>query len=119
MRNFCTTRSNRYWPRRTFKSSRVDWDSIRLHRHIRHLCTWTSAAPRHAGRDDMRVRLIAIVLLSLLLFVPTRAAAYSVLAHEANIDALWDGAIRPLLARRFPRATRAELQAARAYAYGG
>src|SRR6476660_1322879 len=78
-----------------------------------------SAAPGHAGKDDMRVRLIAIVVLCLLLFVPTRAAAYSVLAHEANVDAFWDGRIRPLLARRFPRATRADLQAARAYAYGG
>jgi len=29
-----------------------------------------------------------------------------VLAHEANIDALWDTSLRPLLARRFPRATR-------------
>jgi len=42
-----------------------------------------------------------------------------VLAHEAHIDALWDTGIRPLLHRRFPRATDADLTAARAYAYGG
>ena len=47
------------------------------------------------------------------------ASAYSVLAHEANVDALWDSAIRALLVRRFPRASREDLQHARAYAYGG
>jgi len=54
-----------------------------------------------------------------LLAAPAPVHAYSVLAHEANIDALWDTAIRPLLARRFPRATSAQLREARAYAYGG
>jgi len=34
--------------------------------------------------------------------VPRQARAYSVLAHEANIDALWDRAIVPLLEKRFP-----------------
>jgi hypothetical protein len=47
------------------------------------------------------------------------AGAYSVLAHEANIDALWETSLRPLLARRYPRATRDELAQARAFAYGG
>ena len=41
------------------------------------------------------------------------------LAHEANIDALWETSLRPLLSRRFPRATRDEVAQARAYAYGG
>jgi hypothetical protein len=54
-----------------------------------------------------------------MLCVPREALAYSVLAHEANIDALWDTSLRPLLARRFPRATREELTMARGYAYGG
>jgi hypothetical protein len=58
--------------------------------------------------------LIAMVL------APARdARAYSVLAHEANIDALWETSLRPLLSRRFPRATRDEVMQARAYAYGG
>jgi len=60
---------------------------------------------------------IAIVIGAALWAAP--AAAYSVLAHEANIDALWEPAIRPLLERRFPRATREEIRDARAYAYGG
>jgi hypothetical protein len=66
-----------------------------------------------------RLKRVAIVCLVALLIAPERAAAYSVLAHEANVDALWESAIRPLLVRRFPRATRFDLQHARAYAYGG
>jgi hypothetical protein len=42
-----------------------------------------------------------------------------VLAHEANIDALWDSVIRPLLTKRFPRATIEDVKQARAFAYGG
>jgi len=59
------------------------------------------------------------VVLFAALVAPAPARAYSVLAHEANIDALWDAGIRPLLVRRFPRATAADLKEARAYAYGG
>ena len=51
--------------------------------------------------------------------MPREVRAYSVLAHEANIDALWETSLRPLLARRYPRATRDEVAQARAYAYGG
>jgi hypothetical protein len=61
----------------------------------------------------------AVVLLVATVCAPREARAYSVLTHEANIDALWDSSIRPLLARRFPRATRDEVAQARAYAYGG
>jgi hypothetical protein len=53
------------------------------------------------------------------LFAPKPAAAYSVLAHEANIDALWDSTIAPLLRARFPGASREQIQEARGYAYGG
>lgn len=60
-----------------------------------------------------------LLVLLLLLAAPREAGAYSVLAHEANIDALWETSLRPLLARRFPRATRDEVTRARAYAYGG
>jgi Zinc dependent phospholipase C len=46
-------------------------------------------------------------------------SAYSVLAHESNIDALWDRQIVPLLRHRFPHATPDDLTGAKAYAYGG
>jgi hypothetical protein len=60
-----------------------------------------------------------LLLLALGVCAPRQARAYSVLAHEANIDALWETSLRPLLARRYPRATRDEVAKARAYAYGG
>jgi hypothetical protein len=47
------------------------------------------------------------------------AAAYSVLAHEANIDALWDSTMAPMLRTRFPDATPDQILEARGYAYGG
>lgn len=50
---------------------------------------------------------------------PAPASAYSVLAHEAAIDAAWTSEIRPLLLRRYPRASAADLLTARSYAYGG
>lgn len=50
---------------------------------------------------------------------PRGAAAYSVLAHEANIDALWDSTIAPMLLARFPGASPEQVREARGYAYGG
>jgi hypothetical protein len=59
-----------------------------------------------------------IVALLLLTF-PRALTAYSVLTHEAAIDAVWDGAIRPLLLRRFPHSSPEALNRARSFAYGG
>jgi hypothetical protein len=70
-------------------------------------------------REARRGRFIIVAALATLLLAPREVNAYSVLTHEANVDALWDSAIRPLLQRRFPRATREELDEARGYAYGG
>ena len=47
------------------------------------------------------------------------AWAYSVMAHEAIIDAAWNDSIRPLLLKRFPGITAGEIQQAQAYGYGG
>lgn len=44
---------------------------------------------------------------------------YSVLSHEALIDALWDVELKPVLLTRFPNASREELKTAHGYAYGG
>src|SRR5712671_8163175 len=46
-------------------------------------------------------------------------SAYSVLTHEAIIDAAWKDSIVPTLWERFPYATPEELLQAHAYAYGG
>jgi hypothetical protein len=57
--------------------------------------------------------------LILCLALPTSGDAYSVLSHEAIIDAAWATHIEPLLQKRFPNATPDELRRAHAYAYGG
>lgn len=44
---------------------------------------------------------------------------YAVLAHQTIIDAVWETHLKPLLHRRFPKASEEELSAAQAYAYGG
>ena len=55
----------------------------------------------------------------LLLLAASPASAYSVLAHETVVDAAWDDQLAPLLRQRFPKTTAADLQRARAFAYGG
>ena len=44
---------------------------------------------------------------------------YSVIMHEAIIDAEWDDRIRPFLLERFPDAKPEQLRLAKSYAYGG
>ena len=46
-------------------------------------------------------------------------SAYSVLSHEAVVDALWQSSIRSLILKHFPGATKDQLEEAHAYAYGG
>jgi hypothetical protein len=62
---------------------------------------------------------MVVLSLVLLLSAPTGAQAYSVLAHEAVVDAVWADGIAPLLKRKFPSSSDAALRKARAYAYGG
>jgi hypothetical protein len=57
---------------------------------------------------------IALVVLS-----PAASKAYSVLAHEAMIDANWDKSILPLLKLKYPDSPADSLKKARSYAYGG
>jgi hypothetical protein len=52
-------------------------------------------------------------------FLVPRSVGYSVLTHEAIIDAAWSDGIKPLLLQRFPDATPETLQQAHGYAYGG
>jgi hypothetical protein len=44
---------------------------------------------------------------------------YSVLSHEAVVDALWDVKLRGILLERYPAATADDLRRAHGYAYGG
>ena len=60
-----------------------------------------------------------VALLLLLGACPTQTGAYSLLTHEQLIDLTWEDSIVPLLMSRYPNLTPAELDQARAYAYGG
>jgi hypothetical protein len=47
------------------------------------------------------------------------APAYSVLSHEAIIDAAWDNSVKPVLLKRFPDSSDDDLRKAHAFSYGG
>jgi hypothetical protein len=64
-------------------------------------------------------RLLLSGFLFFLLALPDYSRAYSVLAHEAVIDASWQNAILPLLKTKYPLSSAEELKNARSYAYGG
>lgn len=50
---------------------------------------------------------------------PVPALAYSVLTHEAIVDASWQKTLVPLLKNKYPGTTDSALLKAHAYAYGG
>jgi hypothetical protein len=54
-----------------------------------------------------------------LLFAATPAVPYSIQTHQELIDLAWKQSIRPLLLKKYPTLTEAQLQEAHAYAYGG
>ncbi|MFL6451002.1 MAG: zinc dependent phospholipase C family protein [Bryobacteraceae bacterium] len=60
-----------------------------------------------------------LIVLLLWLVLPRPASSYSFQTHEQLIDLTWTDSIKPLLKRRFPNLTEAELLQAHAYAYGG
>ena len=62
---------------------------------------------------------IVMALLLTTLWQPHRAAGYSLLTHEELVDLTWQNSIVPLLLSRYPSLTPADLEQARAYAYGG
>jgi hypothetical protein len=64
-------------------------------------------------------RIFAVLLLIAFSLWPRTASAYSLLTHEQLIDLTWKDSIVPLLLSRYPNLTAAQLDQARAYAYGG
>src|SRR5579875_3234651 len=61
----------------------------------------------------------SVALIGLAVLGARGASAYSVLSHEALIDALWDVRLKPALLSRYPDATPEQLKKAHAFAYGG
>jgi hypothetical protein len=68
-------------------------------------------------KKDTVIKFIIVVIFTW--YVPLQSRAYSVLTHEAIIDVSWDKDIRPLLLKKYPSSTEAQLKEAQAYAYGG
>ena len=66
----------------------------------------------------MRGRCVSLVIL-LVLLTPFEGGAYAVLAHQAEIDVVWESHLKPLLHRKYPEASEEMLDEAEAYAYGG
>jgi Zinc dependent phospholipase C len=63
--------------------------------------------------------LLKTITLAALFLTAVPAVPYSVQTHQEIIDLAWKQSIRPLLLRKFPTLTDAQLQEAHAYAYGG
>lgn len=66
-----------------------------------------------------RVRILFLLVLLPAICLSRQAAGYSLLTHEQIIDLTWQDSIVPLLLSRYPNLTPADLDRARAYAYGG
>lgn len=60
---------------------------------------------------------MAVVLL--MVIAAQSVSGYSLLTHEAIVDALWDVNLKPAIRARFPEVTPDQLKEAHAYAYGG
>ncbi|MEO7650592.1 MAG: zinc dependent phospholipase C family protein [Bryobacteraceae bacterium] len=70
-------------------------------------------------RNSFSRRSAILIGLALIIHAAPGASAYSVLTHEAIIDAVWADNIQPLLLKRFPGSSPEDLRKAHAYAYGG
>ena len=63
--------------------------------------------------------LALFVMLTMALAVPEGAEGYSVMAHQAIIDVVWESSMKPAIRKRFPNATEDDINRGQAYAYGG
>ncbi len=79
----------------------------------------TSSPPGATAMRLNRVRTFLLLMLLLPIALPRRAVAYSLLTHEQLIDLTWQDSIVPMLLSNYPNLTAADLDRARAYAYGG
>ena len=60
-----------------------------------------------------------LLIIVLTCFNPSSSKAYSVLSHEAIVDASWEKSLQPLLKLKFPGTSDSALKVAHSYAYGG
>jgi hypothetical protein len=76
-------------------------------------------SPRGTLAKRWRLLSIRSTALVLVVLMCSGAFAYSVLTHEEIVDLLWTDEIRPLLLKRYPGLSEAQIKEAHAYAYGG
>ena len=74
--------------------------------------------PQGKFRRTTRVRGTCVGL-AILLLTASKVLAYAVLAHQAEIDVVWESHLKPLLHKKYPGASEEELEGAEAYAFGG
>jgi hypothetical protein len=75
--------------------------------------------PRSGVARGLRETIALFVMLTMVLAVPEKAEAYSVMSHQAIIDVVWESSMKPAIRKRFPNATEDEINRGQAYAYGG
>ena len=78
-----------------------------------------NSSDRAWERRGLRAAARTLFALLLICLVPNLSLGYSVLTHEAIIDAMWVPDITPVLLKRFPGASADDLREAHGYAYGG
>ena len=71
------------------------------------------------NRNSLSVLIGVLMFFASIFFMPGRATAYSVLTHEAVVDACWEKSFVPLLKNKYPAIKPEQLKEAHAYAYGG
>ena len=91
---------------------------IQTHIPNKRICPKCDKFPWHAIFFSQVVKKF-IVLFAFLIFSFSSTQAFSLLSHEAVIDASWEKSIRPLLKKKYPSATNEDLKNAHAYLYGG
>jgi len=67
----------------------------------------------------LKNKFIACFIVLATICLPLTGRCFSILAHEAIIDAEWDITLKPILLKRYPSATLDDLIKAHAYTYGG
>jgi hypothetical protein len=77
-------------------------------------------AVRETIDNNCRLFSLRIPTLLLVMLICCRGVSgYSVLTHEEIVDLLWTDQIRPLILKRYPDLSEAQIKEAHAYAYGG
>ena len=73
----------------------------------------------HRNPEKAFILKTALFIVPIIFLFSSTSQAYSLLTHEAIVDVSWKSNIEPLLLKKYPQSTPAELIEAHSYAYGG